>query len=70
MRRESAFARKRRGAGSRGRRPVFHPYGVHFENELPVQIEDRCVNPRWSPTSRTRGFLPCNPGLSARSNVQ
>nr|CBX80111.1 Histidine utilization repressor [Erwinia amylovora ATCC BAA-2158] len=29
--------------------PVFHSLMVHFENELPVQLEDRLVNPFMAP---------------------
>lgn len=29
--------------------PVFHTILVHRENDLPIQLEDRYVNPRWVP---------------------
>jgi GntR family histidine utilization transcriptional repressor len=29
---------------------IFHFVMVHFENEVPVQIEDRCVNAEWCRT--------------------
>jgi GntR family histidine utilization transcriptional repressor len=35
--------RRRRSASPEGTR-IFHSLMVHYENEVPVQIEDRCVN--------------------------
>src|SRR5574341_1753753 len=29
--------------------PLFRSVVVHFENELPIQVEDRCVNPTLAP---------------------
>jgi GntR family histidine utilization transcriptional repressor len=29
---------------------IFHSLMVHFENDVPVQIEDRCVNAAWCRT--------------------
>lgn len=29
--------------------PIFHTLLVHRENEVPIQLEDRYVNPRWVP---------------------
>jgi len=35
---------------------VFHLRGVHFENDVPVQLEDRYVNPRVAPTFLEQDF--------------
>jgi histidine utilization repressor len=61
MRRESASPEVAAALDLAVGASVFHLHGVHFENELPVQIEDRYVNPAWSPTSWTRISLPCSP---------
>ncbi len=29
--------------------PVFHTLMIHYENGVPIQLEDRYVNPRWAP---------------------
>jgi GntR family transcriptional regulator, histidine utilization repressor len=36
--------------------PVFHSVVVHYENDLPVQIEDRFVNPAAAPDYLTQDF--------------
>jgi len=35
---------------------VFHLRGVHFENDVPVQLEDRYVNPRVAPEFMAQDF--------------
>lgn len=35
---------------------VFHLQGVHFENDVPVQLEDRHVNPRMAPDFMEQDF--------------
>jgi len=35
---------------------VFHLRGVHFENDVPVQLEDRYVNPHVAPTFLAQDF--------------
>ncbi|MAD16359.1 MAG: histidine utilization repressor [Alteromonadaceae bacterium] len=35
---------------------LFHTCIVHYENELPVQLEDRLVNPQWAPDYLTQDF--------------
>ena len=35
--------------GLREGSPLFHSVVVHFENEVPIQVEDRCVNPVLAP---------------------
>ncbi len=40
---------------------VFHSLIVHFENDIPVQIEDRFVNALVAPEYLQAGFHPANP---------
>ena len=40
---------------------VFHLQGVHFENEVPVQLEDRYVNPRLVPDFMEQDSRPSSP---------
>lgn len=41
--------------------PVFHSVMVHFENEVPVQIEDRCVNAAVAPDYLQQDFTRTTP---------
>lgn len=41
--------------------PVFHSVVVHYENDLPVQIEDRFVNPAAAPDYLTQDFSGFTP---------
>ncbi|POT58060.1 histidine utilization repressor [Citrobacter amalonaticus] len=41
--------------------PIFHSVMVHFENELPVQIEDRCVNADIVPAYLTQDYSQTTP---------
>lgn len=42
--------------------PVFHVLGVHFEDGLPMQLEDRYVNPRACPAFLEQDFGQVLPG--------
>ncbi len=35
---------------------IFHTQIVHLENDLPVQVEDRLVNPAWAPNYLQQNF--------------
>ncbi|URQ59934.1 histidine utilization repressor [Pantoea alhagi] len=41
--------------------PVFHSVMVHFENDVPVQIEDRCVNAMVAPHYLQQDFTATTP---------
>lgn len=49
---------------------VFHLQGVHFENEVPVQLEDRYVNPRVVPDFMQQDFSVVQPSVYLVRNVQ
>lgn len=49
---------------------VFHLQGVHFENEVPVQLEDRYVNPRLVPDFMQQDFSVVQPSVYLVRNVQ
>lgn len=50
---------ERLGLG-RGER-VFHSLIVHFENDVPLQCEDRYVNPEWAPDYLSTDFTSITP---------
>ncbi|HEY5800458.1 MAG TPA: histidine utilization repressor [Burkholderiaceae bacterium] len=41
--------------------PLFHSTIVHFENELPIQVEDRWVNPELAPHYMEQDFSTITP---------
>ncbi|WP_028535075.1 histidine utilization repressor [Paludibacterium yongneupense] len=41
--------------------PVFHSLLVHFEDGVPVQLEDRFVNPAWAPFYMEQDFEQITP---------
>ncbi|MDR7344885.1 GntR family histidine utilization transcriptional repressor [Pantoea alhagi] len=41
--------------------PIFHSVMVHFENDVPVQIEDRCVNAAVAPDYLQQDFTATTP---------
>lgn len=41
--------------------PLFHSVVVHFEDDLPIQVEDRHVNPRVAPDYMTLDFATQTP---------
>lgn len=41
---------------------VFHVIGVHFENDVPIQLEDRYVNPGMAPDFLDQDFAQRTPG--------
>ncbi|QEA12756.1 histidine utilization repressor [Comamonas flocculans] len=47
--------------GLAARAPVFHSVIVHFENGLPLQVEDRWVNPRVAPDYLAQDFTRGTP---------
>ena len=49
---------------------VFHLQGVHFENGVPVQLEDRYVNPRMVPHFMEQDFSQVQPSVYLVRNVQ
>lgn len=49
---------------------VFHLLGVHFENEVPVQLENRYVNPRMAPQFMEQDFAQEQPSAYLVRNVQ
>ena len=49
---------------------VFHLQGVHFENEVPVQLEDRYVNPRLVPEFMEQDFSVLQPSVYLVRNIQ
>lgn len=61
MRRESASPEVAAALDLAVGASVFHLHGVHFENELPVQIEDRYVNPRLVPDFMDQDFSAVQP---------
>ncbi|WP_278537486.1 histidine utilization repressor [Delftia acidovorans] len=48
---------------------VFHLQGVHFENDVPVQLEDRHVNPRMAPDFMEQDFSLIQPSVYLVRNV-
>ncbi len=49
---------------------VFHMRSVHFENGLPIQLEDRYVNPKMVPDFLDQDFEKSTPGEYLLSFVQ
>ena len=49
---------------------VFHVVCVHFEDELPVQLEDRYINPRMAPQALTQDFSLVPPSEYMVRNVR
>lgn len=49
---------------------VFHLQGVHFENEVPVQLENRYVSPRMAPHFMEQDFTQEQPSAYLVRNVQ
>lgn len=47
--------------GVRVGHPLFHPVIVHFENEIPIQVEDRRVNPDVAPDYMEQDFSVITP---------
>ena len=70
MRRESASPEVAAALDLAVGASVFHLLGVHFENELPVQIEDRYVNPRLVPDFMDQDFSAVQPSVYLVRNVQ
>ncbi|BDR06808.1 histidine utilization repressor [Comamonas thiooxydans] len=70
MRRESASPEVAAALDLAVGASVFHLHGVHFENELPVQIEDRYVNPRLVPDFMDQDFSAVQPSVYLVRNVQ
>ena len=48
---------------------VFHLQGVHFENDVPVQLEDRYVSPRMAPDFMAQDFSSLQPSAYLVRNV-
>ena len=48
---------------------VFHLQGVHFENEVPIQLEDRYVNPKMAPDFMQQDFSAVQPSVYLVRNV-
>ena len=70
MRRESASPEVAAALDLAVGASVFHLHGVHFENEVPVQIEDRYVNPRLVPDFMEQDFSAVQPSVYLVRNVQ
>ena len=70
MRRESASPEVAAALNLEVGASVFHLQGVHFENELPVQLEDRYVNPRLVPDFMEQDFSALQPSVYLVRNVQ
>lgn len=70
MRRESASPEVSAALDMAVGASVFHLHGVHFENEVPVQIEDRYVNPRLVPDFMEQDFSAVQPSVYLVRNVQ
>ncbi|EJL74106.1 histidine utilization repressor [Variovorax sp. CF313] len=49
---------------------IFHMRSVHFENEVPIQLEDRYVNPKMVPDFLDQDFSNTTPGEYLLSSVQ
>ena len=47
--------------GLRPNEPLFHSVVVHFENDEPIQVEDRWVNPAVAPDYMTQDFASQTP---------
>lgn len=41
--------------------PVFHSRVLHFENDLPIQLEERWVNPALAPEYARQDFTKITP---------
>ena len=63
MRRESASPEVAAALDLAVGASVFHLRGVHFENEVPVQLEDRYVNPRLVPDFMEQDFSALQPSV-------
>jgi GntR family histidine utilization transcriptional repressor len=52
--------------------PLFHSVMVHFENEVPIQVEDRWVNPACAPAYLDQDFATITPNehLMAAASLQ
>jgi GntR family histidine utilization transcriptional repressor len=61
VRRERARALEARLLGLERGEPLFHSLIVHRENGLPIQLEDRYVNPAAAPDYLTRDFTAITP---------
>lgn len=48
---------------------VFHLVGVHYENDVPVQLEDRCVSPQMAPHFMAQDFTSMQPSEYLVRNV-
>ena len=70
MRRESASPEVAAALDLAVGASVFHLRGVHFENEVPVQLEDRYVNPRLVPDFMEQDFSALQPSVYLLRNVQ
>lgn len=55
--------------GLRPGQPVFHSVCLHLENEVPVQLEDRYVNPEVVPAFLDQDFSEMPPGEYLVQNV-
>jgi GntR family histidine utilization transcriptional repressor len=49
---------------------VFHMRSVHFENGVPIQLEDRYVNPKMVPDFLDQDFEHTTPGEYLLSSIQ
>lgn len=47
--------------GVRAGHPLFHSVIVHFENDIPIQVEDRWVNPEVAPDYMQQDFSAITP---------
>ncbi|NEX60931.1 histidine utilization repressor [Noviherbaspirillum galbum] len=47
--------------GLKSGQPLFHSIIVHFENEIPIQVEDRWVNPEVAPEYMQQDFSVLTP---------
>ncbi|WP_292969799.1 histidine utilization repressor [Pantoea sp. UBA4549] len=47
--------------GMRTGQPLFHSLMVHYENDLPVQLEDRLVNPQMAPDYLQQDYQSVTP---------
>ncbi|WP_295517095.1 histidine utilization repressor [uncultured Pseudomonas sp.] len=56
MQSETANGERSVALGVREGQPVFHSVIVHYENDIPVQIEDRYVNPAVAPDYLEQDF--------------
>ncbi|PVZ20661.1 MULTISPECIES: histidine utilization repressor [unclassified Pseudomonas] len=63
LKNETANGEQSVALGVREGQPVFHSLIVHFENDVPVQIEDRYVNPAVAPHYLEQDFTLETPYL-------